>query len=260
MPRIHLVHPKFINDAWLVSEHDFLHRLLDSLSEGKEVLDHPDAFRFNGRRGQLYIRHRKLAEELCLRGMDHTTYLDRRIIEADEWGAPEREPEDLMREVQEHRGAPEGRLPLPEGGDEKDYTCPEDICSVVVGIVEEDILLALWKIYRFMVMERSYSRYRSLADPLQGRMRGSVWMLFDLMMEEALGSAWEDRGPAIAYETMWERLQEGATPEEKAEYLRLEGALVPGRPGLEMRAFLASVATRQDDKDLQYSALLTPYL
>ena len=87
--RIHFVHPKFLSDALLEEEHDFLHRLFDALSEGeKGSIDHPDLFRYRGRRGQLYIRHRKIAEELGIRGLPHETFFDRRNIEPEEWEEP----------------------------------------------------------------------------------------------------------------------------------------------------------------------------
>jgi hypothetical protein len=258
---IHLVHPKFLSDELLQHEHDFVHKLFDSLSEGdKESLEHPDAFRYNGRRGQLYVRHRKIVEEMIIRGMTHDTLIDRRDIKTEEWAEPDLSPEDVLAEVEKLRAAASGRVPLPKTTDPADYTCLDDISSVFVGSVEHDILRGLWKIYRHVVMERSYGRYRSLLDPLQGRGRGSVWMLFDLMMEEALAQMPEDRAPGIAYETIWETLEEKATDEEKAGYERLTGDLEPGKIGLEMRRFLAGVAKRQDNKDLMLSALLSPYM
>ncbi|MCJ7499633.1 hypothetical protein MUP29_05210, partial [bacterium] len=66
--------------------------------------------------------------------------------------------------------------------------------------------------------------------------------------------------PAIAYETIWEYLQEGATREEQADYDRLVGELVPGKASLDMRRFLASGASRQEIEDLTRSALLSPYI
>ena len=64
--KIHLVHPKFLGDDIITQEHDFLHKLFDSLATD-EPMEHPDAFRYNGRRGQLFARHRRLVEEMLLR-------------------------------------------------------------------------------------------------------------------------------------------------------------------------------------------------
>jgi hypothetical protein len=259
--KVHLVHPKFLNDELLQLEHDFMHQLFDSLTaEEKGAMEHPDLFRYKGRRGQLYIRHRKVVEEISIRGMIHDTLFDRRGIEAEEWGEPEVTSDDVYEEVEELRDAISGRVVLPEKGEPKDFTCLEDLCSVVPGITELDILRGLWKIYRHVVMERSYSRYRSLQDPLQGQGRGSVWMLFDLMMEEAFAQVPEERAPAIAYETIWEALQDGAGEKEIEAYRRLYEDLEPGKVSLDMRRFLASVAGKQGNEDLKISALLSPYI
>jgi hypothetical protein len=259
--RIHLVHPKYLNDELLQQEHDLIHRLFDSLSEGeKSSMEHPDLFRYKGRRGQLYIRHRKVVEEMNVRGIIHETLIDRRNIEAEEWGEPDVTPDDVYKEVEQLRDMVPGRIPLPPGGGTEDFTVPGDLCSVLPGITELDILRGLWKIYRHVVMERSYSRYRSLADPVQGQGRGSVWMLFDLMMEEAFAQVPEERAPAIAYETIWEALQDRAGEKEIGEYRQLYGDLEPGKVNLDMRRFLASVAERQGHEELKISALLSPYL
>ena len=142
----------------------------------------------------------------------------------------------------------------------EDFTCPGDLCSVIPGVVDLEVLRGLWRVYRHVVMERSYSRYRSLIDPVQGRGRGSVWMLFDMMMEEAFAIEPEEKGPAIAYETIWEFLGEKASDAEREEYGRLAAALEPGKPSLAMRRFLAAVANRQENGDLRVSALLAPYI
>jgi len=259
--RIHLVHPKFLSNQLLEEEHDFLHGLFDALSEGeKGGIDHPDLFRYRGRRGQLYIRHRKIAEELGVRGLPHETLLDRRNIEPEEWDEPETSPEMVFSDAGEVREAGPGRVAFPETENPEDIVCPKDLCSAIPGKMEVDILRELWRIYRFVVMERSYARYRSLTDPVQGRGKGSTWMLFDLMMEEAFAQLPEERAPAIAYETMWEGVQGEATDVEKGEYARLSASLEPGKVSLDMRRFLAAVAKRQGNEDLTVSALLTPYL
>jgi hypothetical protein len=258
---IHLVHPKFLNDELLRQEHDFLHELYDSLADGgKGVMGHPDLFRFKEHRGQLYIRHRKIVEELGIRGIVHDTLIDRRAIGAEEWKPVDVTEEKIVEEAGQLRGGVTGRVPLPDTTAAADFTCPDDISSVIAGTVELDILRALWKIYRHVVMERSYSRYRTLQDPLQGRGRGSVWMLFDLMMEEAFAQVPEERAPAIAYETMWESLEDNAGEGEKQEYARLAGELKPGKVSLDMRRFLAAEAQRQGSEDLTVSALLAPYI
>ncbi len=266
MSKIHLVHPKFLSNDLLTQEHDFLHELFDALtSQSGDTLEHPDAFRFNGRRGQLYIRHRKLAEDMDLRAMEHTTCIDRKLIEAEEWGAPEIDSEDVLREVgglrEDGQGdGDQGRVPLPSTDSVEDYTCPDDFTSVIVGVLEDDLLVVMWRIMRFLVMERSYTSYRALGETLQGKRRGSIWMLIDLMVEETYAHPHDDRAPAIAYESVWEILQGQATGEENAEYKKLEGELVPGKISLDMRRFLASVTARQDNEDLKYSAMLAPYL
>lgn len=258
--RIHHIHPKFMGDEFLRKEHDFLHRLFDALSGGP-ALDHPDFFRFRGKRGQLYLRHRKLAEELGTRAISHVTVLDRRGLAQDEWGGdPPLLPEEVMSDVSEIREGGPGRVPLPESGDPRDLIDPEELCSAVPGPVDLGILRGLWRVYRHVVMERSYSRYRSLIDPVQGRGSGSVWMLFDLMMEEAFALQPEENGPRIAYETIWEFLGEEASEPEKEEFQRLLARLEPGRISLPMRRFLAAAASRQGNEDLMSSALLSPYI
>ncbi len=258
---IHLVHPKFLSDGLLQEEHDFLHRLFEALSEGgKGGMDHPDLFRFRGRRGWLYIRHRKTIEEMGIRGMPHETLIDRRNIEPEEWGDPEVSPEEVFAQAGEVKAAGPGRVPLSETDKTEDVVCPMDICSAIPGKVELDVLRGLWMIYRYVVMERSYGRYRSLTDPVQGRGRGAVWMLFDLMMEEAFAQVPEERAPGIAYEIVWEALQGEATKEEAKEYARLTADLQPGKVSLDMRRFLAAAAGRQGNEYLKVSALLSPYL
>ncbi|MGD8352657.1 MAG: hypothetical protein PVJ01_00715 [Pseudomonadota bacterium] len=256
---IHLVHPKFLNDDLIVQEHDFLHELFDSLGTD-EPMEHPDAFRYNGRRGQLYARHRRLVEEMIIRGISHTALMDRRDIDPEHWDEPEITPEDLFKQVEWLRGQPAGRVALPESEDPRDYTCMDDISTVLIVHTELDILQALWRIYRFTVMERSYSRYRSLSETLQGRGKASVFMLFDMILEETFAQDPDDRAPAIAYETLWEYLQEGAIREESDEYERLAGELVPGAVSLDMRRFLAAVAARQGIEELTRTALLAPYV
>lgn len=257
--KIHHVHPRFLNDELLVQEHDFLHELFDSLTS-EEPLDHPDAFRFNQRRGQLYIRHRKLVEEMSARGFMHETALDRKLIEAEEWNEQEIAEQTVLDETAGLRGAQPGRVPLPDSNDPADYTLPEEFNSVIVGTVEDDTLVAMWRIMRFLIMERSYTRYRALTETLQGRRRGSVWMLMDLMLEESLSVRPDEGAPAIAYESVWEILEEGADAAEKAEYEKLAGNLVPGKVSLDMRRFLAATAVRQNNQDLTLSALLMPYI
>ena len=85
-------------------------------------------------------------------------------------------------------------------------------------------------------------------------------MLFDLILEETFSEEPDDRAPAIAYESIWEYLSEGAADDEKVEYERLMGELEPGKASLDMRRFLAAMASRQENKDLTRSALLSPYL
>jgi hypothetical protein len=257
--RIHLVHPKFINDDLIVKEHDFLHELFDSLGTD-EPMDHPAAFRYNGRRGQLYARHRRLVEEMLIRGIPHTTLIDRKDIDPEHWGEPEVTPEDVLKEADWLRGESAGRVDMPESDDPEDYTCLSDISTVLIVHTDPDILKALWRLYRFTVMEHSYSRYRSLSETLQGRGKASVFMLFDLILEETFAADPDDRGPAIAYESIWEYLAEDATPEENAEYKRLFGELKPATISHDMRRFLAGVAVRLGVEDLTRSALLSPYV
>jgi hypothetical protein len=259
--RIHFVHPKFLSDELLQEEHDFIHRLFDALSEdGKGNMDHPDLFRFRARRGQLYVRHRKIVEEMGIRGMTHETLIDRRNIEPDEWGEMEMTPQEIFAHAGEAKVSGPGRVTLPETDSPDEIVCPMDICSAVPDKVDLDILRGLWAIYRYVVMERSYRRYRSLADPVQGRGRGSVWMLFDLMMEEAFAQVPEDRAPGIAYETIWEELQRQATLEEAEEYGRLTADLKPGKVSLDIRRFLAAAAAKQGNTELKTSALLNSYI
>jgi|GEM_PF-5501582 len=259
--RIHHIHPKFMGDEVLMEEHHFLHGLFNALSgEGGAAMDNPDFFRFRGKRGQLYLRHRKLAEEMATRAISHVTVLDRRDLMQDEWGDPALLPEEVLSDVLEIREGSHGRVPLPESGDPQDFVAAEDLCSAVPGPVDLGILRGLWRVYRFVVMERSYSRYRSLIDPVQGRGSGSVWMLFDLMMEEAFALEPEENGPRIAYETIWEFLVDGASEPEKEEFQRLFGALEPGKVSLPMRRFLAAAANRQGNEDLTASALLNPHI
>jgi len=256
---IHLVHPKFLSDDLITQEHDFLHKLFDSLAT-EEPMEHPEAFRYNGRRGQLFARHRRLVEEMLLRNISHTTLMDRRDIDSDHWGEPDVTPEDILKEVEELKSGSTGRVAFPDSTDLGDFTCLNEISTVLIVHTEQDILQALWRIYRFTIMERSYSRYRSLTETLQGRGKASVFMLFDLILEETFAEDPDERAPATAYESIWEYLQEGATPEDKADYGRLVGELEPGKANLDMRRFLASVASRQVNEDLTRSALLSPYL
>ena len=257
--QIHLVHPKFLSDDIITQEHDLLHKLFDSLAT-EEPMEHPDAFRYNGRSGQLFARHRRLVEEMLLRAIPHTTLLDRKEIDSDQWDEPDVTPEDVLKEVEWLRAGSAGRVQLPDSDDPVDYTCLNEISTVLIVHTEQDILRALWRIYRFTIMEQSYSSYRSLTETLQGRGNASVFMLFDLILEEAFAQNPDEGAPAIAYETIWEYLQEGATPEESAEYEKLNGELEPGKASLDMRRFLASAASRQEIEDLTRSALLSPYL
>jgi len=257
--KIHLVHPKFLNDDLIVEEHDFLHELFDSLAI-EEPMEHPDAFRYNGRRGQLFARHRRLVEEMLLRVIPHTTLIDRREIDSDHWSEPEVTPEEVLKEVEELKGEPAGRVKVPASDDPEDHMCLNEISTVFIFHTEQDILQAVWRIYRFTIMERSYSRYRSMNETLQGRGNASVFMLFDLILEETFAEQPDDRAPAIAYESIWEHLQEGAAPEDKAEYDRLVGELEPGKASQDMRRFFALMASRQGNEDLTRSALLAPYI
>jgi len=254
------LHPRYLSDETINEEHDFLHSLVDALSdEDAEAMEHPDFFRYNNRRGQLYIRHRMLVEEMLVRAMSHTTIIDRRLIEADEWKDPEIPEEEILQQAEELKDAA-GRITLEGSEDVITLTGKNEMLSVIIGVLELDVLRAFWKVYRFLVMERSYSKYRTLTDPVQGKGRGQVWFLFDLMMEEALAIEPEDRAPAIAYETMWEMLEAEATGEEKKEYEKLAGLLEPGKVSIEMRRFLAESARRQDNDELVKSGLLAPYL
>jgi hypothetical protein len=257
--KIHHVHPKFLNGELISREHDFLHQLFDSLAM-EESMEHPDSFRFNGRRGLLYIRHRKLVEEMNANGVMHETPLDRKLIDADEWNNLEVAEQEILDEAAELRKTEAGRVPLPDSENPEDYTLPDEFNSVIVGIVEDEILVAMWRIMRFLVMERSYTRYRALSETLQGRRRGSVWMLIDLMLEEAFSVTPDEGAPAIAYESVWELLEDAATEEEKTQYIELTKKLHPGKVSLEMRRFLAGAAVRQGNQDLQLSALLMPYI
>ena len=257
--RIHNVHPKFIGDEIITREHDFLHELFDSLGTD-EPMEHPDAFRYNGRRGQLYARHRRLVEEMIIRGISHTTLIDRRDIDSDHWEEPEMTIGDVLEEVKWLADQGSGRVDMPGSGSLEDYTCLDDISTVLIFHTEQDILRALWRIYRFTIMERSYARYRSLGETLQGRGHASVFMLFDMILEETFSQDPDDRAPAIVYESMWESLREGATPEEAGEYERLTGELMPGTVSIDMRKFLAAEASRQGVEDLTRSALLAPYI
>lgn len=261
MTRILNVHPKYFSDLHLSAEHDHLHKLLDTLSNEEKTSDHPDVFRFNGRRGLLYIRHRMFTEEMGVRAMEHLTPIDRMKIPSDEWKKLELDEGVILKEVEEIKaeGAP-GRVPLSDGGDIAEVTGDMDVLSVISGIIEDEILLGLYRRYKYVVMERSYSRYRHLSDPMRGKARGQTWFLFDIMMEEALAAKPDERGPAIAYETMWERLGESATDEEKQRFEALFGALEPGKISLEMREFLAHTAARAGDKDLLVSQLLVQYM
>ena len=211
--------------------------------------------------GDIVLAGRCLVEELIIRGMDHNTLIDRREFSAEEWKDLEISDEETAEDAALVRadGQP-GRVDLPEGAGAKDIAGSDEICSVLVGVTEQDILVALWRIYRYLVMERSYGRYRSLADPIQGKARGQTWMLFDLMMEEALGEDPEERGPAIAYETMFEHLEDRPNGEEKAEFTRLMETLEPGKISVEMRKFLAGLAKRYEDEQLLLSKILSPYL
>ena len=257
--KIHLVHPKFLGDDIITQEHDFLHKLFDSLATD-EPMEHPDAFRYNGRRGQLFARHRRLVEEMLLRTISHTTLIDRRDIDPDHWGAPDVTPEDVLVEVEWLRGGPGGRVGLPDSSNPGDFTCLNEISTVLIVQTKQDILQALWRIYRFTIMEQSYTGYRSLTETLQGRGNASVFMLFDLILEETFAQDPADGAAAIAYETIWEYLQEGATQKEQAEYGRLVRELEPGKASLDMRRFLAAGASRQEIEDLTRSALLSPYI
>ncbi len=257
--KIRLIHPKFLSDDLITQEHDFLHKLFDSLGTD-EPMEHPDAFLYNGRRGQLFARHRRLVEEMLLRTISHTTLMDRRDIDSDHWNAPDVTPEDVLKDADEVRDGPGGRVEFPGSDDPADLTCLNEISTVLIVHTEQDILQALWRIYRFTIMEISYSRYRSLTETLQGRGKASIFMLFDLILEETFSQDPDERAPAIAYESVWEYLSEGATQAEKTEYERLVEELEPGKASIDMRRFLAAMASRQENKDLTRSALLSPYV
>ena len=255
------IHPKFLSDQRLMDEHDHVHKIFDLLGDEDSVSEHPDYFRYNGRRGLLYIRHRILVEEMIVRGFNHTTFIDRRVIDADEWEDLDIAEKDILEDRDQVKSdKSEGRVPLPDTEDLEVLTCSKEINSAVVGIMEKEDLYVIWHLYRYVVMERSYSRYRSLSDPIQGKARGQVWMLFDLMVEEAFAEDPEDRAPAIAYESVWELVEEKATDEERGEFKRLFDALEPGRVDVGMRKFLAGVAARLDDEKVLASQMLRPYL
>lgn len=259
--KIHSLHPKYLSDNMLDSEHDLVHELFDALSDEDSSLDHPDYFRFNGRRGLLFIRHRKLVEEMNLRGISHATVCDRRFIESEEWDDIEATADEVLEEAGWLKEQGEsGRVPLPDPLEVEALLAKNDLTSVIIGKIDKDHLTAYWKVFKFVVMEKSYSRYRSLSDPVQGQGRGSTWVLFDLMMEEALAVDPDERGPAIAYETMWELLEPKANGEEKEAYAMLAGQLKPGKVSLEMREFLARAALRQDCRELTLSGLMTAYV
>lgn len=259
--KVSTIHPKFLSDQRVMDEHDHVHRILDLLGDEDSVSEHPDYFRYNRRRGLLYVRHRILVEEMIARGIGHTTLIDRRTIEAEEWEKLDISDQEILEDLDEVGvdGSP-GRVPLPGGEDLDALICSEDVNSAVPGVMEKNDLFVLWHLYRYVVMERSYRRYRSLADPIQGKARGQVWMLFDLMMEEALAEDPEDRAPGIAYESVWELVEERATEDEKAEFKKLFDALEPGKVDVGMRKFLARVADRIGDEKVLASQMLRPYL
>jgi hypothetical protein len=259
--KILTIHPKFISDQRLMDEHDHVHEILDLLGDEDSVSEHPDYFRYNGRRGLLYIRHRILVEEMIARGFNHTTLIDRRSIEAAEWEDLDISDEEIQKDLgQVKSDDPPGRVPLPEGEDREVLTCSQEINSAVPGILEKEDLYVIWHLYRYVVMERSYSRFRSLSEPLQGKTRGQVWMLLDLMMEEAFAEDPEERAPGIAYESVWELVDEKATDDERKEFKKLFDGLEPGRVDVGMRKFLAGVATRIGDEKVLASQMLRPYL
>lgn len=259
--KIYSIQPRYMSNELIALEHDFLHGLYAALSGEESVGENePELFRFNGRRGRLYVRHRLLVEEMILRGLSHTTLLDRRIIEKEEWVPMEVADEDILIEAKEIAAAGEGRFPIPRDGDPVLLSGRGEVYSAIDTPVDQEVLFGLWLRYRHLVMERSYARYRELADPLRGRGRASVWMLFDLVLEETFASDPEERAPAIAYENIWEMLESEATDGEREKYDRLAAALEPGKVSLEMRKFLAEVASRQGDEELLKDKMLLEYL
>ena len=262
--KIHNVHPKYLSDDNIIAEHDFLHELYTSISNekgGSVGTDHSDYFRFAGKRGVLYVRHRMLAEEMNVRAISHTTLIDRRVIEPDDMGYWEPSDEDVSKERDELVAAGEkGRHTLKSEDSAEEAAGRNDVCSALVEIVDDEILLGLWARYRLTVMERSYSRYRALTDPLQGKKSGQVWILFDLMLEEAFSVEPDERGPKIAYEFIWEILEESVTVEEKDELLKLMDKVESGRVNLDVRKFLGELVSKYGIKELKKSQLLIPYL
>ena len=87
-----------------------------------------------------------------------------------------------------------------------------------------------------------------------------VWILFDLMLEEAFSVEPDERGPKIAYEFIWEILEESVTDEEKAEFLKLMDKVESGRVNLDVRKFLGELVSKYGIKELKKSELLIPYL
>ncbi len=261
--KIYKVHPKYLSDENVVAEHDFLHELYTSISSekgGSVGTDHSDYFRFSGRRGVLYVRHRMLTEEMNVRAISHTTLIDRRVIEPNDMGYWEPSDEDVSKEKDELVAAGErGRYTLKSGDSAEEAAGRNDVCSALVEIVDNEILLGLWARYRFTVMERSYSRYRALTDPLQGQ-RGQVWILFDLMLEEAFAVVPDERGPRVAYESIWEVLEESVTAGEKAEFFKLMDKIESGQVSLDVRRFLGELVSKYGIEELKKSHLLIPYL
>jgi len=261
MMKILTIQPKFYSDQRLVDEHDHLHEILDLLSDEDSTSEHPDYFRYNGRRGLLYIRHRILVEEMITRGLDHGTLIDRRAINAEEWKDLDISDEEVLEDLEQVRSDDSvGRIPPLDGEDLDLVTGKYEIRSAVPGVLENEDVVVLWHLYKHVVMERSYSRYRNLSDPIQGKGRGQVWMLFDLMLEEAFAEDPDDRAPGIAYETMWEAVEENATEDEREQFNSLLDGLKPGKVDLGMRKFLAGVVARVGDEKLLMSQLLRPYL
>ena len=133
--KIHTIHPKYISNEILNVEHDFIHKLFDVLSDEEASMEHPDYFRYNGRRGRLYVRHRKLVEEMNIRGLSHTTEVDRRVTESDEWEEPEVTAEEIAEEaawLRENTG--DGRVKIPEGADADTLVAANDLTSVMMGM------------------------------------------------------------------------------------------------------------------------------
>ena len=262
--KIYNVHPKYLSDDNVIAEHDFLHELYTSISGGKGGsvgTDHSDYFRYSGRRGVLYVRHRMLTEEMNVRAISHTTLIDRRVIEPDDMGYWEPSNDDVSEEKDELVAAGErGRYTLKSGDSAEEAAGRNDICSALVEVVDDEILLGLWARYRFTVMERSYSRYRALTDPLQGRKSGQVWILFDLMLEEAFSVEPDERGPKIAYESIWEILEESVTADEKTEFSQLMDKIESGQVSLDVRRFLGDLVSKYGVDELKKSQLLIPYL